>query len=223
VSPTSGSGNGAVNVNVAENAASVTRCATLTIAAGAVTRTVAVAQAAKPAPPQYAASAQIWTIGEQTWSAAIQIPACNKTSFTYSDTVPDCHSYTSGTNTWYYYNWTYVELNAAQLCPSPWRVPAYTDFCTLDKNITGASACPTRVESFGPFETDKYENLWGCDWGGTGLGEVGKMVYYWSSTQHKHKYAFGTYMRKRTSVAPVVSYLKNNRAEIRCVTETGTY
>jgi hypothetical protein len=117
-SPATGTSNGTVTVNVAANAATVTRTTAVTIAAGAVTRTVSVAQAAQPATPPYAASTLIWTFGEQQWSDAIRIPACNKTSsFTDSYTEPQCRSYTSGTNTWYYYNWPYVVANPSTMCP----------------------------------------------------------------------------------------------------------
>ncbi|MDR3350202.1 MAG: fibrobacter succinogenes major paralogous domain-containing protein [Prevotellaceae bacterium] len=78
--------------------------------------------------PRYAASAKTWKFGNQTWSDAIQIPECNKSSFENSDTAPQCRNYTEDSNTWYYYNWAYVKANAAKLCPSPWRVPSKEDF-----------------------------------------------------------------------------------------------
>jgi hypothetical protein len=44
--------------------------------------------------PPYAASAQTWTFGNQTWSDAIHMPGCNKESLIdlYD---PDCCSYTT--------------------------------------------------------------------------------------------------------------------------------
>jgi hypothetical protein len=86
--------------------------------------------------PPYAASAQTWTFGSQTWSDAIHIPECNKSGFPVSNTDPQCRSYTDGTNTWYYYNAPYVDTYAAKLCPSPWRVPANTDFEGFVANST---------------------------------------------------------------------------------------
>jgi hypothetical protein len=73
--------------------------------------------------PPHAATTRTWTVGEQTWSDAIHIPACNKKNRMDSSTEPQCRSYTEGANTWYYYNWPYVQANAAKLCPAPWRVP----------------------------------------------------------------------------------------------------
>jgi hypothetical protein len=84
-------------------------------------------------PPSYAASAQTWTFGSSplVWSDAIQIPECNKSDFTSSISSPRCRSYSTGENTWYYYNWTYVNTNKNTLCPSPWRVPTAAEFATL--------------------------------------------------------------------------------------------
>jgi TolB-like protein len=88
--------------------------------------------------PPHAASARTWTFGNQMWSDAIQIPACNKTSFTDSYTDPHCRSYTEESNTWYYYNWAYVNTNAATLCPAPWRVPTKAGFDALGAVTTAA-------------------------------------------------------------------------------------
>jgi hypothetical protein len=88
--------------------------------------------------PPYAASTSTWTFGSQTWSDVVNIiPACHKTNFTASNTVPDCCIYTSSTGkTHYLYNWPYVIANATMLCPSPWRVPMYADLHTLVNNTT---------------------------------------------------------------------------------------
>jgi hypothetical protein len=85
--------------------------------------------------PPDAASAKTWTYGGLTWSDAIRMPSgCNKSSIAISNTIPDCRSYTSNGNTWYYYNWTYVTQNATVLCPYPWRVPTESDLITLNSN-----------------------------------------------------------------------------------------
>jgi hypothetical protein len=133
VLPATGTGNGAVVVDVADNAALTTRSATVTLAAGTLTRAVNVAQTALTTPP-HAASPNTWTFGEQTWSDAIQIPECNKSSFTDSYTEPQCRSYTENGKTWYFYNWSYVCTNEVTLCPTPWRVPSRSDFQILVGN-----------------------------------------------------------------------------------------
>ncbi|MDR0738055.1 MAG: fibrobacter succinogenes major paralogous domain-containing protein [Prevotellaceae bacterium] len=92
------------------------------------------------APPR-AASSKAWVFGEQTWSDAIRIPECNEKTFENSDTEPQCRSYTEDSNTWYYYNWPYVDANAATLCPTPWRVPTRSDFEALILSSSAAILC----------------------------------------------------------------------------------
>jgi hypothetical protein len=86
--------------------------------------------------PPYAASTNTWTFGGQTWSDAIRIPECNRSNFIESFTDPQCRSYAQGVNTWYYYNWLYVNEHSAQLCPAPWRVPTKSDFDVLVTHAT---------------------------------------------------------------------------------------
>jgi hypothetical protein len=120
--------------------------------------------------PPHAASTQTWTFGEQTWSDLIQMPDCNKETFEDSGTDPQCRSYTEGSNTWYYYNWAYVNANSAQLCPSPWHVPSVNDYRTLVNNMNGATLTAA----------------WGLS--GTAMSSamylVGQHSYYWSSTDY---------------------------------------
>jgi hypothetical protein len=119
----------------------------------------------KDAPP-HAASKKAWVFGDQTWSDAIHIPACNKGNFIESNTSPDCRSLAG----WHYYNWPYVNANATTLCPSPWRVPTVTDFTTLVSNTTDAALI----------------NAWG--YGGRANGSdmeyVTSYAFYWSSTEN---------------------------------------
>jgi hypothetical protein len=195
-------GNGTVTVNVSANIATATRAATVTITAGTLTRAVTINQAAIPPPPPYAASAQMWTFGSSTltWSDAIRIPACNKESFTNDYDNPQCRSYTSGTNTWYYYNWPYVNQNASMLCSSPWRVPTQSDFTTL-ASVTN------------------YSNLiseWG--YGGYALGSSvssTSSAYYWSSTEYDNSLAY--YLYYTNSNLGVNYNYKFNGFQVRCV------
>jgi hypothetical protein len=159
VTPTTGTGNGMLTVNIPAYTGS--RSATVTVSAGTLTRSVAVMQQSTP---YYAASTNTWVYGEQIWSDAIHVsPECDKTTFTSSTTDPQCRSYT--TDTWYYYNWVYVDENKETMCPAPWRVPTLTDFNTLISNAN-------------------YSML-GADWGygGDGRGyDVNGGFWYWSST-----------------------------------------
>jgi hypothetical protein len=128
-----------------------------------------------PLIPPHAASTQTWTFGtsQLEWSDAILIPECNKDDFSNSDTEPRCRSYTQegNPNTWYYYNWPYVDANAAILCPTPWRVPTWDDFYTL----LGAGYLTELIAEW---------ELSGFAKGGS-IDEVGNNGYYWSSTKEQ--------------------------------------
>jgi hypothetical protein len=197
---TPGNGDGTVTVNVAANAATVTRTATVTLAAGTLTRSVGVTQQRNTAPP-YAASPNTWVFGDQTWSDAIQIPDCNKSSFTNSYTDPHCRSYTSGENTWYYYNWAFVNQNAATLCPAPWRVPSQSDFITLVSNTNYS----TLISDWG----------YGGSAAGSSLAYVSLYAFFWSSTAGNGLYAY--YVVYSGGHLEPYSGNKDNGFQVRCV------
>ena len=190
----SGTGNGTVTVNVAENASEAPRAATVTVTAGTLTADVTVTQAAKAAaPPPNAASTTTWTFGAQQWSDAINIPACNKSDFTSSNTTPSCRSFNgTGTNgaTYYYYNWAYVNANKATLCPAPWRVPTKTDLEAVASSATASvllqiwpkrgwvnsgdtPCCPDVVREWSQTE-DSSDNAWAFYNDGYTVGSRGK-------------------------------------------------
>jgi hypothetical protein len=162
LSPASATGNGSITVTLEENQALTPRAVTITIASGALNETVALTQL-KNTPP-YAAGTQIWTFGDQTWSDAIHIPACDKEDFANSNTEPQCRSYWN----YYYYNWPYVNTHAATtLCPSPWRVPTKADITAL----AAATTVENLVTAWGkgglvdPANTvPSYTNINGCYW-----------------------------------------------------------
>jgi hypothetical protein len=204
VTPASGTGRGTLTITVAESTLEAPdRSATVTITSGTLTQTVAVRQAPVEEMPLYAASAQTWTFGASTlvWSDAIHIPECNKDGFSNSYTDPQCRSYTEGANTWYYYNWPYVDQHAAQLCPSPWRVPTQTDL----EALVGATEPSTLVSAWGLGGTA----------GGSSVGNVGSIGYYWSSTEYDTSYAY--YMLFNTSNADTSIAGKGNGFQVRCV------
>jgi hypothetical protein len=203
VSPEAGFCDGAATVSVTESTAS--RAATVTFSAGTLTRTVSVMQQATP---PYAASANIWKFGEQIWSDAIQvIPECNKPEFTSSTSTPSCRSYTSGTTTWYYYNWPYVDTNKEELCPAPWRVPKQQDFTTLVSNLGGntQSARDALIAAWGLGGIIEGSYI-----SGTGQG------IYWSSpsqcsTSDATSLSYGSF-----SLFATCSY-KHRWTQVRCV------
>jgi hypothetical protein len=197
-------GNGTVTVNVTENTTTVIRTATVTITAGALTRTVAVEQAGNVttvSTPPLAASTQIWTFGDQIWSDAIRVPECNKTDFTDSNADPHCRNHTDNDKTWYYYNWPYVHQNADVLCPSPWHVPSASEFITLANNTNAMTLI----------------NEWG--YGGYAQGsEVGAFTNadYWSSTEYSITH-YAQYLVYHNYFISVVTDFKHFGFQVRCV------
>jgi hypothetical protein len=150
--------------------------------------------------PPFAASTKIWIFGDQTWSDAIQIPECNKESFTNSLTAPHCRSYTDGANTWYYYNWSYVIANETYLCPSPWRLPSRDAFRTLVSN------------------TDYLTLLSAWGYGGRAYSSAIRDqsgAFYWSSSERISDYAWGMNPRRNYPVRG--DHYKYQGFQVRCV------
>jgi hypothetical protein len=177
VSPANGTGNDTVTVNVAENPSIEERTTTIAFTAGKLASAVDVTQAGQAF---YAASARTWTFGNQTWSDAIHMPECDKTKFRKNETVPQCRSYTSFGNTYYYYNWAYVNANKSKMCPSPWRVPTYKDFKTLENNTVSS----TLINAWGySGEVDEDGSVFFMD-----IGD------YWSSTRVSNRTSHAHYI-----------------------------
>jgi hypothetical protein len=140
-SPATGTGNRTVQVNIAENSATVTRAATVTFSAGTLQKMVDINQFAQPlvymaddAPP-YAASQRVWIFGSQTWSDAIKIPECNKGSYSTQRCAVSCRRW----NSTYLYNQHYAYENQLSLCPSPWHIPSSEDIELLEIAAPGAT------------------------------------------------------------------------------------
>jgi uncharacterized protein (TIGR02145 family) len=133
--------------------------------------------------PQYAASAKTWKVSNQIWSDYINDPACGNTTLTSSTTNPYCRSYASGTNTWYYYNWPYVNANKDRLCPSPWHVPTMNEFAALDLNIGGDGQSHSENAQW---MNEHYVALWGANFApgwfssGASPSNPGTHDIYWS-------------------------------------------
>jgi hypothetical protein len=151
--------------------------------------------------PPHAASTQTWTFGDQVWSDAIRIPECNKASFSNSEYTPECRSYTSGSETWYYYNWAYVDANKHTLCPSPWRVPSENDYQILVLNTT----------------LNTLINAWALSGyaSGSSADNVGESAYYWSSTEDGTTFAYDLYCD--SGYLYVSNTGKDNGFRVRCV------
>jgi uncharacterized protein YjdB len=174
--PTSGDGNGTASVTVAANT-DAERSATITISAtnsglNLTPVTVAVTQAPSLAhnTPANAASTQIWALAERTWSDRIQITSCTGGAVDETNiTTAQCQSTMDGDVLRFYYNWQYVQDNAATLCPSPWKVPAKDDFDALVAAVTKENL--TAAWGFGGHTQEE----------GNGIANAASQLLLWSS------------------------------------------
>jgi hypothetical protein len=154
--------------------------------------------------PRYAATTKTWFFGNQTWSDAIQVPECNKSSFAESDTEPQCRSYADPKSgkSYYYYNWPYVNGNGDKLCPKPWRVPGLSTLVKSARNIS----------------KDAAKEFWGYG----GLADGGSMQYvstcffYWSSAWDERNPELA-YCCDDGTFAPVRTLEKALGFQVRCV------
>jgi hypothetical protein len=185
VSP-AGAGNGAVTVSVPRNPAMASRGATITITAGTLSEEVAVTQEGHPL---LAAGTNTWTFGSSAliWSDAIQIPECSQ------------YSRTSGENTWYYYDWAYVDANKSHLCPHPWRVPTKYEMDAIDADAATLTSA------------------WG--WGGHYESIAYRLGMYWTSTEMDDTIAYVLAYGDEygTNRKFVTTSQKMLRYQIRCV------
>jgi hypothetical protein len=164
-------GSGTVTIDLDENPDVTKRTALVILTAGAGSASVVVAQAARPiVTPQYAASTRTWTFGDnpEIWSDAIEYPSCKGADWLYwQTTVPYCTSLDTDGRTFYYYNWPYVNANAKELCPAPWRVPTRDDFAVVGDYTT----------------KNEIVKIWG-NYGlrGENFGMQDSGLFIWSST-----------------------------------------
>jgi uncharacterized protein (TIGR02145 family) len=117
------------------------RTATMTVTAGAITRTLQVSQSANPA-GMTAASTRTWAVSEvyegvtieQVWSDYIEYDGKSKVPATITDFINsmDVGDYRNIPGyKGYAYNYAYVVANHDKLCPAPWRVPTANDLRNL--------------------------------------------------------------------------------------------
>jgi hypothetical protein len=197
-------GNGTVTVNVTINSGEAVRNATVTIVAGALQKTVTLQQAKSANTPPNAASVNTWSYGDQTWSDAIHIPACAGGDFSSSTDTPQCRSYTEGENTWYYYNFPYVETNADVMCPVPWRVPTQQDFATLVESTT----------------RENIVAVWGYGGQASASGVTLQTTNgaYWSATPTANPtYVYRLWYSNTEHFNPTANAGRENGQQVRCV------
>jgi hypothetical protein len=169
--------------------------------------------------PQYAASTRTWTVGNQVWSDVINDPKCDHDAFTNSNTDPYCRSYTSGTNTWYYYNWPYVNKNQDALCSGQWRVPTKDDFIVLDKEFGGNGE--NREGADPSWVTSTYIERWGAAWhgwaSGSSVGLLNSAIHFRSITESSETGAYYLLVYSSGKVWPQRPDCKYCGFVVRCV------
>jgi hypothetical protein len=156
--------------------------------------------------PPCAASSQTWTFGDLTWSDAIHVPECGEETFGYNYTAPQCRNYSDDRNTFYYYNWAYVDTNKTMLCPSPWRMPTEQDFNTLASDTTYSDLVD--AWGYGGYAHDGF------------VTTVSTYAYYWSSTVYSSDTNHAYYLYYSSDGLGVDNYrAKRYGFRVRCVKE----
>jgi hypothetical protein len=128
------------------------------------------------APPQYARSAQLWTVetsaGTLVWSDNIDLPDCTAPTSTNTN---GCMRTTQGV----LYGYTYVYNHLLDLCESPWRVANGAEWNATLFTINGGclciewdyTSCPLLGHVFAAVYTGSYYN--------SEVANEGVRAWYW--------------------------------------------
>ena len=175
-------------------------------------------------------------VGTQVWSAPVFVSGCNKPGFAGGSNPynSDCRKntddavarkHTSGGSD--LFSWCAVVRYAASLCPSPWRVPTNTDFCTLDNALGGPSPCPASGTNHSTSGVAaKYYNTGSGFWGGSlggycnsdgTLDPQGSLGIYWSSVQNDATSGYNLRFTSSGSINPQSYSTKYYGFALRCV------
>ena len=161
-------------------------------------------------------STQTYTRNGLTISSPVTATYCNSRTYTSFDGgssgayKADCavNYYDAAFGNWF--SWCMVVQYAADLCPSPWRVPTREDHCLLVNGST--SSCSSLDITFAGVVgygltgyTDSGSFHSGGNWG-----------YYWSSTEESNTDAYLLYTRQNFTT-PVNLASKSFGLALRCV------
>jgi uncharacterized protein (TIGR02145 family) len=128
--------------------------------------------------------------GSQTWSAPVVATYCDKVSYNGGEAngyKADCRRNPDNPSG-HYFSWCMMSQYGEQLCPSPWRTPNQSDFCTLDKNLRNSYECQSNylialyVNNWGATGNDSYMNY--------ETSHSWLVCNYWSSTSSDPRYAY---------------------------------
>jgi hypothetical protein len=148
-----------------------------------------------------------------TLSAPVTVTTCQKTTYSGGSTgayQADCR--TSPGYAADLFSWCMVKQYASELCPSPWRVPTRNDIC---KYAGFGDECTNSTSSI-------YAGIHGWLLGGRCSGNgsleyLGRLGYYWSSSEDSSNYAYYGYVTTSEFNAPYQSIGREWGASLRCV------
>jgi uncharacterized protein (TIGR02145 family) len=83
--------------------------------------------------------------GSDSWSAPRAVSAGCQLTTNMGTTSPPTTAYyatSDNSNAGYFYNWLCVKEHANSICPPPWSVPTYDDYCQLMKYLGSKSDAP---------------------------------------------------------------------------------
>jgi uncharacterized protein (TIGR02145 family) len=167
--------------------------------------------------PPGAASTQTWVIGDQTWSAPLQKAQTGCKDTTYISSTPSYRSSGLNIGSGYLYNGPCISNRAAELCPSPWRVPTRSDFCTLITYLGGTCTNGSQPGIRDILMASTGSPSWGGVYGGYAANEnlynTTSRAYYWAADLY---YSMNIY--SSGFVGPQVTNSSSNIGyQVRCV------
>ena len=172
-------------------------------------------------------SGTTWVVGSQTWSAPVTATYCRKLTFNGGSSgayATDCRSnngMSTAANLTYgdLFSWCMVAKFATTICPSGWRVPTSTDFCNLDKALSGLTTCTNRTDAT---QRNRYLSTWGGQYGGFSnydgsLSSQGSYADYWAQTEYNATIGYNLYFGSNGGVYPQDNNYKYLGFSLRCV------
>jgi hypothetical protein len=133
------------------------------------------------------ASAATYSRGSITISAPVTVTTCQKTTFAGGSSPYNADCRTNPGYAGYLFSWYMVVQYASLLCPHPWRVPTYSDFCIY---AGWGIDCGSQTTSTIYAGMDGWLLGGRCNSSGR-LSNQGSYGYYWSSSDY-YEAAYGS-------------------------------
>jgi uncharacterized protein (TIGR02145 family) len=158
-------------------------------------------------------SAATYSVNGLILSSPVTVTSCTKTDYSGGSSGAfnaDCRS-NSDTLYGHLFSWCMVVQYAAQLCPSPWRVPTTGDFCKIANG--SESNCDNTVSQHIGINGWLTGNF--CTYDGTLGGGVSG--FYWSSLENEYNLDNGYIAFVTDHLNPKTHRIKSNGFALRCV------